>query len=380
MSIENLNCFFNPKAIAVIGASEREGSLGARILHNLIESYQGLVFPVNPFRQTIQGITAYPSVNRVPSKLDLAIIATPAHTIPQIVEECGKAGVQNIIIVSAGLNEKDETGQRLIRQILEHKRAYGIRIIGPNSLGVIRPKTNLYATFGDKKAIPGKIAFISQSAAFCGSVLDWSSETKVGLSAVVSIGSMIDVNLSDLIEYFGADPQTRAIMLYVESIMDVRSFISAARGFARTKPIVIVKAGRFNKRHNFTLSGISQLSEDEIYDAAFRRSGIVRVDTISELFDCAKALSMQPNPNSPYLTIIMNASGPGLLASDQLFVRGGKLSQLSKEADLKSILPYYCSVSNPVDILEEATPERFRSVIKVCLDDPKSGSVLVIYS
>jgi acetyltransferase len=186
LSIENLNCFFNPKAIAVIGASEREGSLGARILHNLIESYQGLVFPVNPFRQTIQGITAYPSVNRVPSKLDLAIIATPAHTIPQIVEECGKAGVQNIIIVSAGLNEKDETGQRLIRQILEHKRAYGIRIIGPNSLGVIRPKTNLYATFGDKKAIPGKIAFISQSAALCGSVLDWSSETKVGLSSCLN--------------------------------------------------------------------------------------------------------------------------------------------------------------------------------------------------
>ena len=200
MSIKNLDCFFNPKAIAVIGASEREGSLGARILHNLIESYQGLVFPVNPFRQTVQGITAYPSVDRVPSKLDLAIIATPAHMIPQIVEECGKVGVQSIIIVSAGLNEKDETGQRLIRQILEHKRTYGIRIIGPNSLGVIRPKTNLYATFGDKKAIPGKIAFISQSASLCGSVLDWSSETKVGLSAVVSIGYMIDFNISDLID------------------------------------------------------------------------------------------------------------------------------------------------------------------------------------
>ncbi len=380
--MENLNCFFNPRAIAVIGASESEDSLGARILHNLIESYQGLIFPVNPFKQTVQGITAYPSVDKVPSKIDLAIIATPAHTIPQIIEECGKSGVRSVIIVSAGLNENDETGQILIRQILEFKNAYGVRLIGPNSLGVIRPKTNLYATFGDKKAIPGRIAFISQSGALCGSVLDWSSETKVGLSAVVSIGSMIDVNLGELIEYFGADPQTRAIMLYVEAIKDIRSFMSAARGFARTKPIVIVKAGRFNKRRDFTLFGINRLNEDDLYDAVFRRIGIVRVDTINELFDCAKALSMQPNPCSPLLTIITNSSGPGLLAADQLHLKGGKLSQVSNASDhaLRRILPYYCDTANPIDILEEATPERFRSAIKICLDDPTNGSVLVIYS
>ena len=324
MGNENLNCFFNPRAIAVIGASESENSLGARILHNLIGSYQGLIFPVNAFKPTVQGITAYPSIDRVPSKIDLAIIATPAHTIPQIIEECGKAGVQDVIIVSAGLNENDESGQSLIRQILEHKRLYGMRIIGPNSLGVIRPKKNLYATFGDKKAVPGKIAFISQSAALCGTVLDWSSETKVGLSAVVSIGSMIDVNLGELIEYFGTDPQTRAIMIYVEDIKDFRGFISAARGFARTKPIVIVKAGRFKKIVNFTFCEINQLSEDTIYDAMFRRIGIVRVDTFNELLDCAKALSMQPNPCNPCLTIITNASGPGLLAADQLHLKRGQ--------------------------------------------------------
>ncbi|MGA3288868.1 MAG: GNAT family N-acetyltransferase [Candidatus Bathyarchaeia archaeon] len=382
MGLENLNCFFNPRAIAVIGASERDDSLGAKILHNLIGSYQGLIFPVNPFKQAVQGIIAYPSVDKVPSKIDLAIIATPAHTIPQIIEECGKSGVRSVIIVSAGLNENDETGQDLIRQILEYKNAYGVRIIGPNSLGVIRPKTNLYATFGDKKAIPGKIAFISQSAALCGSVLDWSSETKVGLSAVVSTGSMIGVNLSELIEYFGADPQTRVIMLYVEAIKDIHSFMSAARGFARTKPIVIVKAGRFNKSRDFNLFGIKQLSEDDFYDAAFRRIGIVRVDTINELFDCAKALSMQPNPCSPFLTIITNASGPGLLAADQLHLKGGRLSQVSNASDhaLRRILPYYCSTSNPIDILEEATPERFRSAMHVCLEDPTNGSVLVIYS
>lgn len=300
MGIENLNCFFSPRAIAVVGASERDDSLGARILHNLIGSYQGLIFPVNAFKRTVQGITAYPSIERVPSKVDLAIIATPAHTIPQIVEECGKAGVQGAIIVSAGLNENDEAGRELIRQILECKRSYGIRIIGPNSLGVIRPNKNLFATFGDKKALPGKIAFISQSAALCGSVLDWSSENKIGLSAVVSIGSMIDVNLGELIEHFGTDPQTRVMMLYVEDIKDFRSFISAARGFARTKPIIIVRGGRFNEKHNFGFGGINQLSEDDIYDAIFRRVGIVRVDTINELFDCAKGLSMQPSPCSPF--------------------------------------------------------------------------------
>jgi acetyltransferase len=382
LGIENLNCFFNPRAIAVIGASEREKSIGARILHNLIGSYQGLIFPVNAFKQTVQGITAYPNVSRVPSKIDLAIIATPAHTIPQIIEECGKAGVKGAIIISAGLNQSDENAQNLIRQILEHKHSYGVRVIGPNSLGVIRPRNNLYATFGDKKAIPGKIAFISQSAALCGTVLDWSSETKVGLSAVVSIGSMFDVNLGELIEYFGTDPQTRAMMLYVEDIKDIRSFISAARGFARTKPIVIVKAGRFNKSRDFIYSGINRLNEDTFYDAMFKRIGIVRVDTVNELLDCAKALSMQPNPGNPALTIITNASGPGLLAADQLQLRGGRLSQLSNTSklEIRKNLPYYCSTSNPIDILEEATPERFRSVMQVCLNDTSNDSVLVIYS
>ena len=261
MGIQNLSCLFNPKAIAVIGAGEDKDSLGARILSNLITSYQGLIFPVNPFRQKIQGITAYSNISKIPDKIDLAIIATPAHTVPQIVEECGKAQVSGVIIVSAGFSECDPEGQRLTRQILEHKKTYGIRIIGPNSLGVIRPKNGLYATFGDKKALPGKIAFISQSAALCGTVLDWSQETKVGLSAVVSIGHMIDVDLSDLIDYFGTDPQTRAIMLYIESIKNIRNFISSARGFARTKPIIIVKAGRSNESHSFALSSDQQIQQ-----------------------------------------------------------------------------------------------------------------------
>ena len=244
MGVKSLDCFFNPKAIAVLGASERDSSLGARIMRNLKESYKCSVFPVNPFRQTVQGISAYPSVSKIPSKIDLAIVATPAHTVPQIVEECGKAGVSGIIIVSAGFN--DAEGHELRRQICEYQRSYGMRIIGPNSLGVIRPANNLYATFGDKKAVAGKIAFISQSAALCSTVLDWSQETHVGLSAVVSVGSALDVDVSDLVEYFGSDAKTRAIMLYAESFSNIRNFMSSARGFARTKPIIILKAGRFH--------------------------------------------------------------------------------------------------------------------------------------
>jgi len=382
VGVENLNCFFNPKSIAVIGASGNKASLGALIFQNLNEGFRGSVIPVNEFHQTVQGVKAYPSVGKIPGKIDLAIVATPAHTIPQIIEDCGEAGVSGVIIVSAGFSECDPVGLNLRKQIIERKGTHGTRILGPNSLGVIRPKNNLYATFGDKRAVPGKIAFISQSAALCGTVLDWSQETKVGLSAVVSVGFMLDVDLSELIEYFGADSQTRAIMLYVESIKNVRSFMSAARGFARSKPIVIVKAGRFSKKGSLPLVGGVQLTEDALYDAAFRRIGVVRVDEVNELFDCAKSLQMQPNPKSSNLTIITNADGPGVLAADQLALKGGELAAISKASAsaLKGILPYYCNLSNPIDLLEEAPPERFHDALKVCLDDPELDSVLLIYS
>jgi acetyltransferase len=370
--------------IAVIGASEREGSLGAKILRNLIGvGYKGVVFPVNPFRQTVQGITAYPSVSKIPWKVDLAIIATPAHIVPQIVEECGKAGVSGIIIISAGFKEAGEYGAALEKQILEHQKKYNMRIIGPNSFGVMRPRINLYATFADKQANPGKTAFISQSAALCASALDWAWEAQVGFSAVVSTGSMLDVDFGDLIDYFGTDPQTRSIVLYVESIKNARKFMSAARGFARTKPIVLVKAGRFRESNGATLSHSGALGgEDMVYDAAFRRAGIVRVEAISDLFNCAEALAMQPNPTGSNLTIITNAGGPAIMATDYLIARGGKLSQLSNATvqALKSVLPFYCSIANPIDILEEATPDRFRNVMEICLNDPHSNGFLIIYT
>lgn len=384
MGVENLNRIFSPKRIAVIGASDREDSLGARIMRNLIGvGYKGAVYPVNPFRVTVQGITAYPSITKIPWKVDLAVIATPAHTVPQIVEECGKAGVSGIIIVSAGFREAGEVGAALEKQILEHKKKYDMRIIGPSSFGVMRPRIKLNATFANNAAIPGKIALISQSAALCASVLDWAAEAQVGFSAVVSTGSMTDVDLGDLIDYFGTDAQTRSIVLYVESIQDARKFMSAMRGFARAKPIVLVKAGRFLESAEATISHTGTLcGEDAVYDAAFRRAGVVRVEAIADLFNCAEALAMQPNPKGPNLTIISNAGGPGIMATDALIAKGGKLTPLSSETVqmLKDVLPSYCSIINPIDILEEATPNRFRKVMEICLKDPHSDGFLIIYT
>ena len=384
MGIENLNRIFTPKRIAVVGASDREGSIGAKIFSNLIGAgYKGEVFPVNPYRQKVQGITAYPSISKIPCKIDLAVIATPAHTVPQVTKECGKAEVGGVIIISAGLKETSGNGASLEKQLMEHQKKYGMRIIGPNSLGVIRPKVNLYATFAHKQARPGKIAFISQSAALCASALDWASEAQVGFSAVVSTGSILDVDLGDLIDYFGIDAQTRSIVLYVESIKNGRKFMSAARCSARTKPIVLVKAGRFKESIEAALSHSGSLGgEDSVYGAAFKRAGIVRVEAIRDLFNCAEALAMQPNPANPNLAIITNAGGPAIMATDYLIARDGKLAKLSNETvqALKSVLPSYCSIANPIDIYEEATPNRFRNVMEICLKDPNNSGFLVIYT
>jgi acetyltransferase len=379
-----LEKIFHPKRIAVIGASNREGSLGGKVLQNLIGAgFKGAVYPINAFRQTVQGVTAYPNIAKIPWQVDLAIIATPAHTVPQIVEECGRAGVGGIVILSAGFKEAGESGETLEKQVIACKNKYDMRIIGPNSFGVMISKTNLNATFANRTALPGKIAFISQSAALCASALDWASEAYVGFSAVVSTGSMLDVDLGDLIDYFGTDAQTRSIVLYIESIKNARKFMSAARGFARVKPIIVVKAGRFNgsARATFCHTG-ALLGEDAVYEAAFRRAGMVRVDTVSDLFNCAEALAMQPNPKGSNLTIITNAGGPAIMATDALISKGGRLSALSNHTidALKSTLPSYCGIMNPVDVLEEATLDRFRTAMDICFTDPSSDGFLIIYT
>jgi acetyltransferase len=381
---QNLDKIFNPKSIAVIGASNEEGTVGNVLIKNLIElGYEGKVYPVNIRETEILSLKAYKSVDELPETVDLAIIATPAKTVPEIVEQCGKAGILGIIIISAGFKEVGSEGKVLEEKIIKIKKTYNLRIIGPNCLGVIRPSIHLNATFANRTPISGNVAFISQSGALGTAILDWAVHENIGFSNFVSVGSMIDVDFGDLIDYFGTDPKTRSILMYIEGITNARKFMSAARHFARTKPIVVVKAGRFSESAKAATSHTGALTgEDNIYDAAFKRAGIVRVDEIEDLFSCAEVLGMQPNPRGPNLAIITNAGGPGVMATDALIAREGKLAKLSQKTmdTLNKILPHYWSKGNPIDILGDAKAERYKAVIEACLQDENIDGLLMIYT
>ncbi|MEM2337745.1 MAG: GNAT family N-acetyltransferase [Candidatus Bathyarchaeia archaeon] len=375
---------FNPKSVALVGATDREGSVGRTLMTNLIESgFEGNIYPVNIRKKEVLGFRAYQSVEEIPETVDLAVIATPARSIPEIVEQCGRAGIKGIVIISAGFREVGPEGKELEDKILEAKRKYDLRIIGPNSLGVMQPKIRLNATLLNRMPKSGNIAFITQSAALGAATLDWAIHENIGFSYFVSVGSMIDVDFGDLIDYFGTDPETRSILMYVEGITDARKFMSAARHFARTKPIIVVKAGRFSESAKAAASHTGSLTgEDQIYDAAFKRAGIVRVDEISDLFNCAEALGLQPLPMGPNLAIITNAGGPAVIATDTLIARGGKLAALSpRTLDMLSrTLPKYCSITNPIDLLEEAKADRYKAALEACLRDENVDGILVIYT
>ncbi|MCD6431274.1 bifunctional acetate--CoA ligase family protein/GNAT family N-acetyltransferase, partial [Candidatus Bathyarchaeota archaeon] len=366
------------------GASDEEGSVGYILMKNLTElGYQGKVYPVNIHKTEILGFKAYQTVDQLPETVDLAVIATPAKTVPDIVEQCGKAGIPGIIIISAGFKEVGPEGKALEDKILEIKKRYNLRIIGPNCLGIIRPSINLNATFTAKMPKPGNIAFISQSGALCAAILDWAVHENIGFSNFVSIGSMVDVDFGDLIDYFGTDPKTRSILMYIEGITDAREFMSAARHFARTKPIIVVKAGKFSESAHAVASHTGSLAgEDMVYDAAFKRAGIVRVEEIGDLFNAAEVLGMQPLPKGPNLAIITNAGGPGVMATDALISRGGKLAKLSPKTmeTLNSILPHYWSRGNPIDILGDAKADRYTAVVEACLKDENVDGLLIIYT
>ncbi|MEM0313281.1 MAG: bifunctional acetate--CoA ligase family protein/GNAT family N-acetyltransferase, partial [Candidatus Bathyarchaeia archaeon] len=263
------------------------------------------------------------------------------------------------------------------------KQKYGLRIIGPNCLGVMRPKIRLNATLLGGMPKPGNIAFITQSAALGAATIDWATHENIGFSYFVSVGSMIDVDFGDLIDYFGTDPETRSILMYIEGIRDARKFMSAARHFARTKPIIVVKAGKFSESAKAAASHTGSITgEDQIYDAAFKRAGIVRVEEISDLFNCAEALGLQPLPRGPCLAIITNAGGPAVVATDALIARGGKLAILSQKTlgALSSMLPKYCSITNPIDLLEEAKADRYKAALEACLKDENVDGILIIYT
>jgi acetyltransferase len=379
-----LDKIFNPRSVAVIGASDEEGSVGYALMRNFIDlGFDGKVFPVNIRKTEILGLKAYQSVEQIPEPVDLVVIATPAKTVPDIVEQCGKAGIKGLIIISAGFKEIGAEGKALEDKILEIKNKYGLRIIGPNCLGVIRPSIKLNATFINKMPKSGNIAFISQSGALGSAILDWAIQENIGFSNFVSVGSMLDVDFGDLIDYFGTDPKTRSILMYIEGLTDARKFMSAARHFARTKPVIVVKAGKYTESAKAAASHTGSLTgEDVIYDAAFKRAGVVRVEEIADLFNCAEVLGMQPLPKGPNLVIITNAGGPGVMATDALIARGGKLAKLSQKTMeyLNGILPPYWSRGNPVDILGDAKADRYKAVLEACLSDENVDGVLIIYT
>jgi len=377
----SLNAIFKPENVAVIGATEKEGSVGRTILRNLITTpFGGTIFPVNPKRPNVLGIQAYKSVSDIPVSIDLAVVVTPAKIVPSIIDECIEKGIPAAIIISAGFKEIGKEGAELERQILEKARGK-MRIIGPNCLGVMLPMYGLNATFAGGMARPGNVGFISQSGAICTAVLDWSFEENVGFSSFISIGSMLDVGWGDLIYYLGDDPQTTSIVIYMESIGNARAFLSAAREVALKKPIIIIKAGRTAEAATAAASHTGSLTgSDEVLDAAFRRSGILRVNSISDIFYMAEVLAKQPEPKGNRLAIITNAGGPGVLATDTLIMGGGELAKISDSStqEFNTFLPSAWSHNNPIDILGDADPERYAKSLEVAANDDNADGMLVI--
>lgn len=377
-----LDKIFRPGTIAVIGASNERHTVGYALVNNLVgKGYNGTVYPVNLNEHSIQGVRCYQHVGEIEDEIDLALVATPAETVAEVVKECGQAGVGGVVIISAGFSETGQEGQALSRQVMKYARAYGMRVVGPNCLGFINPSLNLNATFANRTALPGKIAFISQSGALCTAILDWARKQKVGFSHFVSIGDMADIGFHDLIDYFGNDPRTSSILIYMESLKDARRFMSAARAFARTKPILVLKAGKSKEGAQATLSHTGSLAgNDAVFEAALKRAGIIRVETIAQLFNCAQGLALQQRPAGNRLAIITNAGGPGVLATDHLIGNGGALAPLSEKtiARLDEALRGNWSRGNPVDIHGDATAQHYRAATEACIDDPNTDGILVI--
>ncbi|MGA2739298.1 MAG: bifunctional acetate--CoA ligase family protein/GNAT family N-acetyltransferase [Bryobacteraceae bacterium] len=377
-----LDVFFAPRTVAVIGATETAGTVGRTILWNLVSNpFGGTVFPINPKRPSVLGVKAYKHISEAPEPVDLAVIVTPAATVPGIVHDCVEEGVKAAIVISAGFKEIGPAGIELERQTLMEAHQGNMRIIGPNCLGVMSPLTGLNATFASTIARPGNVGFISQSGALCTAVLDWSLREMVGFSAFVSVGSMLDVGWGDLIYYLGNDPRTRSIVIYMETIGDARGFLSAAREVALNKPIIVIKAGRSEAAAKAAASHTGSLAgSDEVLEAAFRRSGVLRVNSIADMFYMAEVLSKQPSPKGPRLTILTNAGGPGVLATDALIASGGELTELSPEAleALNQCLPAAWSHNNPIDVLGDATPERYAKAVEIAAKDPNSDGLLVV--
>jgi acetyltransferase len=379
-SHNGLDAIFSPRTVAVIGATENPGTVGRAVVENLT-SLGDRMFPVNPKRATVLGRKAFPNIAAAPEVVDLAVIVTPAAVVPDVVRQCADAGVPGAIIISAGFKECGAAGAKLEQQVLAEARRSRMRLIGPNCLGVMMPHAQWNATFAAGLARPGNVAFLSQSGALCTAILDWSFRENVGFSAFVSIGSMLDVGWGDLITYLGDDSRTKSIVCYMESVGDARSFLSSAREVALSKPIIVLKVGRTDAAAKAAASHTGSLTgSDEVLDAALQRVGVLRVDSIGELFNMAELLAKQPRPRGPHLAIVTNAGGPGALATDALVGSGGQLAGLSPHTreSLNLLLPAQWSHGNPIDVLGDADATRYAKAVELAAQDPQSDGVLVI--
>jgi acetyltransferase len=377
-----LDMFFAPRNVAVIGASERPGSVGRTLMWNLLTNpFGGTIFPINDKRDEVLGVKCWPSIDKLPIQIDLAVIMTPAKTVPDVIRDCAKAGVRGAVVISAGFKEIGDEGVRLEQEILTIARESKMRIVGPNCLGVMCPPSGLNATFAGAMARSGSVAFLSQSGALQTAILDWSLQANVGFSAFVSLGSMLDIGWGDLIDYLDNDGKTKSILVYMESIGDARAFLSAAREVALRKPIIVLKAGRSEQAAHAAASHTGSMAgSDEALTAAFRRSGVLRVDSIADLFYMADVLAKQPRPRGKRLCVVTNAGGPAVLATDALVAGGGELSVVSAAgmAKLSEVLPPQWSHGNPIDILGDADAARFEQTLTVAAAEEESDANLVI--
>ena len=377
-----LDSLFLPRSAAVIGATDREGTVGRSVLSNLLQSkFPIKVHAVTPSHSEVLGLKTVKRVGEIAGEVDLALIVTPARTVPQIIGECVDAGVKSAVVISAGFREQGEHGAELEEEIKKHLSRGSLRLVGPNCMGFMNPTIGLNATFAKTLPQKGSVAFLSQSGALQTAILDWSQREHVGFSAIVSTGSMLDVGWGDLIYHLGDDPHTKSILIYMESVGDARSFLSAAREIALSKPIIVMKAGRSEAASRAAASHTGALTgSDDVLDAAFRRSGVLRVQNIADLFYMAEVLSKQPRPRGPRLTIVTNAGGPGVLATDALIATGGELTSLSQHSltQLDSFLSAHWSHANPVDILADADAERFVRAVDIASKDPGSDGLLAI--
>ncbi|MDD2928916.1 MAG: bifunctional acetate--CoA ligase family protein/GNAT family N-acetyltransferase [Sideroxydans sp.] len=382
MSQHYLNPLFAPKSVAVIGASERPDSVGQIVFQNMLDGgFKGELYPINAKSEQIQGQRAYPSISSIGKPVDLVVIATPPQTVPGIIEECGIHGVKAAVIITAGFGETGYEGATLEKQLLENARRYDIRLIGPNCLGIMRPSLGLNATFNKGAANTGNIAFVSQSGALCTAILDWAQSNDVGFSSVVSMGSSTDVDFGEILDYLVSDANTHSILMYIEGIRNARTFMSALRAAARIKPVILVKVGRHAAGSKAAMSHTASLvGADDVFDAAVSRVGVVRVQTVTQLFTAARALSCGFKPVGNRLAIVTNGGGPGVMATDRAVDLGLNIAELSENTIeyLDQHLPSNWPHSNPVDIIGDAQADRYQHAVKACLEDENVDGVLAI--